>query len=62
MTQIKNMKGYHLDLISTIDQGVYGSRQLQLTTAAARRTERRHHGPYSGEVARGLRRAFLDEV
>jgi hypothetical protein len=52
------MKGYPLDLISVIDQGVDGSQQLRPTTAAARRTERWRHGPYSGEAARGYGEPF----
>jgi hypothetical protein len=52
---------FHI-LISTVDQGVDGSRQLRSATAAARRTERRRHGHYSGEAARGLQQAFFDEV
>jgi hypothetical protein len=36
--------------------------QLRSATTAAWRTERRRHGPYSSEAARGLWRAFLDEV
>jgi hypothetical protein len=56
------MKGYPLDLISVVDQGVDGSRQLRPTTVAAWGTERRRHGPYPDEAARGLRWTFLDEV
>jgi hypothetical protein len=62
MAEIKNAKGYPLDLISVVDQGMDGSRQLRLATAVAQRTERRSHGPYSSEAAWGLWRAFLDEV
>jgi hypothetical protein len=35
MAQIKNVKGYALDLISVVDQGVDGSRQLRSVTTAA---------------------------
>jgi hypothetical protein len=56
--QIKNAKGYPLDLISTVDQGVNGSRQLRPVTSAARCTERRRHGPYSGEAAWGYDKHF----
>jgi hypothetical protein len=62
MTQIKNVKGYALDLILAVDQGRDGSRHLRPATAATWHTERRCHGPYSGEAARGLRLAFLDVV
>jgi hypothetical protein len=62
MAKIKNPKGYPLDLISVIDQGMDGTRQLRSATAAVRYTERWCHGRYSSKAARGLRRAFLDEV
>jgi hypothetical protein len=49
-------------LISAVDQGVDGSRLLRPVTVAARRTERRCHGRYFGEAARGLQQDFFDEV
>jgi hypothetical protein len=61
-TQIKNVKGFALDLILAVDQGRDGSRHLRPATAATWHTERRCHGPYSGEAARGLWLAFLDVV